>query len=53
MSLIQRVSMRVVAMFLPEVKAGACIPPEFCFCSGGRKIYSNCLGNCTLRRELC
>ena len=53
MSLIRRVSMRVAAMFLPEVEAGACIPPEPCFCRKGHRIYSNCLGNCTLVRERC
>ena len=53
MSLIRRVSMRVAAMFLPEVEAGACIPKEFCgFCiiTGGRRlgIYNNCAGSCII-----
>jgi hypothetical protein len=52
MSLIRNVSMRVAAMFLPEVEAGACIPRDFCgvcfILTSGRiiGIYNNCAGVC-------
>ncbi len=59
MSLIRRVSMRVAALFLPEMDAGACIPPERCYCRWKEEtghfhwVYSNCVGTCYQYRERC
>ncbi len=59
MNLISKMSMRVVAMFLPKVEAGACIPPERCYCrfkwatDDFHWVYSNCVGTCNQYREKC
>jgi hypothetical protein len=57
MNLIRRASMRLVAVFLPELDAGACIPSEFCGClpvnGWNYYVYSNCLGHCTIVRQQC
>lgn len=54
-----KVSDRLASKFVERVDAGACYPPDFCFCAqqacpggvscSGARYQVNCVGKCVVR----
>lgn len=53
MKLFAQASDKLASKLVGSVDAGACYPRDYCYCSGGYKYYTNCLGNCVKSTTRC
>lgn len=51
--MVRKLGDRMLGAVLGRAEAGACVPRDYCYCSGGYKYYYNCFGVCTKSTSPC